>query len=99
MSTKEKAKAFMYVCIGIAALTLGLQQIASPALGQQGGGFVSVSTTGGTGGVYVFALTETGDCYMRTGASTWVFDANVIESAGVIPAQSESWGGVKAKSR
>jgi hypothetical protein len=97
MSAKDRAKAFMFVCIGVAAVVIAVHLGTGTAIGQaQGGSFVAYEYSSTQ--TMHYALTSEGDAYRRPdGAEPWQYWGNIIESAGVIPAQSESWGSVKRR--
>jgi hypothetical protein len=58
---------------------------------------VALSTYGGQG---LYAVTDNGDVYRKydsAGDYYWEYINNLFDSAGVIPALSESWGSLKSQ--
>jgi len=98
MTTTEKAKAFMFVCIGVAALVVAFQMGTDTATGQVGdqtiAGAFQVGTERGV------ALSLAGDIYytqhLLTGIEVYYL-GNIFESAVPIDASSGSWGNLKGQ--
>jgi len=87
MSGKEKARTFMFVCIGILALVMSFNFGASKAQGGSTGRFVSVTSyavvySNGSTTRVTEAITDNGDYYRKAEEQPWVFWANISQQAG-----------------
>jgi hypothetical protein len=100
MSTKDKAKAFMFVSVGVLALTITFQLGVSSVQGQTGNGQV-IGMSLQDDYRYPGVILDNGDIYKRTqhDPGQWEFLCNFYAESGVVPAASESWGSLKAKSK
>jgi hypothetical protein len=87
------AKKFMYVCLGILALTVAFHLGASSAISQGTGLVVGIAATE-RGDPKVFAITDGGDCYYRPPAEDWRFYGNIFGSVATEPT---TWSKIKAE--
>lgn len=98
MNAKDRAKVFMFVCIGILAISVAYSLGARSVQAQSGGDFQAVTNTvWGT----TLAITLTGDCYEATapgGSATWHYTGNILSIAPV-SASSQSMGKTKQQYR
>jgi len=97
MSTEKKAKAFMFVCFGVAALVVAFQMGINPARGQVGDQVVATLAPG-TG--YFTLVTAAGDvytCWPEHDPWESFYRGNVFETVGPIPTESGSWGNLKGQ--
>ena len=88
MRRVEAAKTFMFVCIGLLALTAALQLVTTSATAQSTEPTTVAACSINQSNSRTNVVMSNGDvyqCHNTTEATNWQFKANIFEEAGVIP--------------
>jgi hypothetical protein len=98
MNAKDRARVFMFVCIGMLALsivyTLGARSVMAQA---SGNAFVCMTSDfSSTGTNTLYAITSSGEVYKKVGLNGWVYWGPVIAA---VSADQSSYGAVKQQYR